>query len=140
MDIKLDWKQGMSFSGSSENGSGFTVPLGTSAEFGGNEDGFRPMELMLIGMAGCTAMDVISILAKKRQVVDSFQVKVHADRSSEHPKVFTDIVVEYIFSGADLEEAAAQRAVELSETKYCSGIAMLRKNSPIHTKITINKV
>ncbi|MCE1253289.1 MAG: OsmC family protein [Anaerolineae bacterium] len=139
MDVKLDWKQGMSFNGSSDNDWGFNIPLGTSAEFGGKNDGFKPLELILIGLAGCTAMDVVSILEKKRQVVSSFQIKVHADRAAEHPKVFTDVVLEYIFSGKELDPVAVDRAVELSDTKYCSAMAMLRKNSPIHTKITINQ-
>jgi putative redox protein len=139
MDVKLEWKQRMSFTGSSEPGFGFSVPIGTGPDFGGDEDGFKPLELILIGLAGCTAMDVISILEKKRQTVTQFEVKVHAERVAEHPKVFSEIVVEYILTGKQLEAAAVQRAVELSETKYCSAMAMLRKNSPIQTKITIHE-
>jgi putative redox protein len=139
MDVKLEWKQKMSFTGSSVPGLGFTLPVGASPEFNGDNDGFKPMELMLLGLAGCTAMDVVSILEKKHQEITRFEVKVHADRASEHPKVFTDIVVEYVVSGKDLDRTAVERAVELSESKYCSGVAMLRKNSPIHTKITLNE-
>ena len=81
MDAKVVWKQKMSFDGSSE--SGFTVPLGTSPGVGGDDDGFRPLELIAIGLAGCTAMDVVSILTKKRQEITSFEVRVHTDRAEE---------------------------------------------------------
>ena len=136
MDAKLDWNQGLKFSGTNAYGS--AVLLEGALEAGVKTEGFKPLELMLIGLAGCTAMDVISILEKKRQVVTQFKINVHADRAEEHPRVFSDIVIEYIFSGNDLDPDAVKRAVELSETKYCSAVAMLRKNSPIHTKITIN--
>ena len=135
MDAKVVWKGRMSFSGSSE--SGFWVPLGTSSELGGDSDGFRPMELIAIGLAGCTAMDVISILEKKRQKVVRFEVKVHAEKAQEHPKVFTGIEIEYIIDGEDIDRAAVERAVELSETKYCPAQAMLSKAVPIKHRITI---
>ena len=86
MDVKATWKQGMSFDGWGGN-SGFSLPLGTSIESGGLNDGFRPMELLLIGLAGCTGMDVISILQKKKQDVTAFDIRVHGDRAADHPKV-----------------------------------------------------
>lgn len=135
MDANVIWKGRMSFDGSST--SGFTVPLGTSAELGGDEDGFRPIELIAIGLAGCTAMDVISILEKKRQIVTAFEVKVHADRSNEHPKVFTSIEIEYLIKGESIDRAAVERAVELSETKYCPAQSMLGKAAPITHIITL---
>lgn len=135
MDAKLTWKNRMSFDGTSS--SGFNVPLGTSSDFGGDNDGFRPLELLLIGLAGCTAMDVVSILEKKHQALTQFDVRVHAERAAEHPKVFTDITIDYVLSGKQLNPAAVNRAVELSETKYCSAMAMFRKNSPIHTQVTL---
>jgi putative redox protein len=135
MDAKVVWKQKMSFDGSSE--SGFTVPLGTSPAVGGDDDGFRPMELIAIGLAGCTAMDVVSILSKKRQEITSFEVQVHTDRAAEHPMVFTHIVIEYIISGKDLSEDAVKRAVQLSEEKYCPAQAMFKKVAPMELKITI---
>lgn len=117
------WQQGLSFMGSA--GSGFEVPLGTNVEYGGADDGFRPLELMLVSLAGCTGMDVISILQKKRQEVTAFQVSVRAERAEAHPRVFTSIMVEYYFQGHNLDAAAVERAVELSETKYCAARAML---------------
>jgi len=135
MDAKVVWKQKMSFDGSSD--SGFTVPLGTSPAVGGDDDGFRPLELIAIGLAGCTAMDVVSILKKKRQEITAFEVLVHADRAADHPKVFTRIVIEYIISGNDLSEDAVNRAVQLSEEKYCPAQAMFKEIMPMELKISI---
>lgn len=135
MDAKVVWKHRMSFTGSAE--SGFTIPLGTSPDVGGDNDGLRPMELLAIGLAGCTAMDVISILQKKKQEVTGFEVQVHADRAEEHPHVFTKIVIEYIVSGPNVERSAVDRAVQLSADKYCPAQAMFRKVVPIELKITL---
>jgi len=135
MDAKVIWKKRMSFDGTAD--SGFTLPLGTVPAVGGDDDGFRPLELIAIGLAGCTAMDVKSILDKKRQEIESFEVQVHATRAEDHPKVFTHIVIEYIISGKDLSEDAVKRAVQLSEEKYCSAQAMFKKVAPMELKITI---
>ena len=97
MEAKVIWKNKMSFEGTSD--SGFVVPLGTTPAVGRDDDGFRPLELLAIGLAGCTAMDVISILNKKKQDVQTFEVQVHVERAEEHPKVFTHLTIEYILSG-----------------------------------------
>lgn len=135
MNAKVVWKNRLSFTGSAE--SGFEVPLGTSPEVGGDDDGLRPMELLAIGLAGCTAMDVISILKKKKQDVSSFEVHVHADVSNEHPKVFSRITIEYIVGGAQVERSAVERAVQLSAEKYCPAQAMFSKILPIELKINL---
>ena len=135
MDAKVTWKGRMSFTGEAE--SGYTIPLGTDPAVGGDSDGLRPLELLAIGLAGCTAMDVISILQKKRQDVTDFEVKVHAERAAEHPKVFTHILVEYLITGREVEPAAVERAIELSETKYCPAQAMLAKACTIEHKYTL---
>lgn len=135
MEAKVSWKGRMTFEGTSD--SGFTVPLGTFPEVGGDNDGFRPLELFAVGLAGCTAMDVISILAKRRMDVKTFDVMVHAKRADEHPKVFTDIEIEYLLSGHDLNREWIERAVELSETKYCPAQAMLEKAVQIRHKISL---
>ncbi len=124
----------MSFDGSAD--SEFKVPLGTVPEVGGDNDGFRPMELIAIGIAGCTAMDVMSILQKKRQEVTSFEVRVHAERAADHPKVFTHLTIEYVIGGNNLSKEAVERAVELSESKYCPAQAMFKKVAPMELKIT----
>ncbi len=129
MDAKATWHQGLSFTGTAE--SGFTLPLGADPGVGGADDGFRPMELMAISLAGCTAMDVISILNKKRQQVTAFEVGVHTERAAEHPHVFTRAVVTYRVTGRGLDEQAVRRSIELSATKYCPAQAMLGKAMPI---------
>ena len=125
MDAKVVWDHGMTFSGTAD--TGFNVPLGASPSVGGENDGFRPMELMAVSLAGCTAMDVISILRKKRQDVRSYEVKVHADQADQHPHVFTHAVIEYLVSGHDVDEAAVIRAIELSAKRYCPAQSMLNK-------------
>lgn len=129
MKASVTMKQGMSFVGTAD--SGFSVDLGASPAVGGDDDGFRPMELMLISLAGCTAMDVISILRKKRQKVTGFEVRVSADQADEHPKVFTDILVTYIVHGPNVDPAAVERSIELSTTKYCPAQAMLTESVSI---------
>lgn len=89
------------------------------------------MEMLLIGLAGCTGMDVISILRKKRQQVTGYEVRVRGERADDHPMVFTEIVVEHIISGHDVSPEAVARAVELSETKYCGAGAMLGKTAKL---------
>jgi putative redox protein len=95
------------------------------------------MELFAIGLAGCAAMDVISILGKKRQEVTAFDVKVHVERAQEHPKVFTSGVIEYHVTGRSVEEAALVRSIELSVTSYCPAQAMLGQVMPIELKYFI---
>jgi putative redox protein len=138
MDATVVWKKGLSFTAKGQT-SGFTLPLGADPHGGGANDGFRPTELILVGLAGCTAMDVISILEKKRQAVSSFEVKAHGERAAEDPKEFTSFFVEYIVRGKGIDPAAVDRAVELSEKKYCSVMATLRHAGPVERKITIQE-
>ena len=84
-------------------------------------------------------MDVISILQKMKQDVTQFEVKVHADRAEEHPKVFTSLALEYVVTGKNIDRVAVEKAVDLSETRYCSAQAMLRKAVPIESRITIQE-
>ena len=137
MDAKVTWKGKMNFTGTAE--TGFTLPLDAESAVGGNNEGFRPLELMGISLAGCTAMDVISILQKKRQEVTGFEVKVHADRADEFPKVFTHVTVEYIITGHNVDPVAVERSIELSSTKYCPAQAMLAKAVTIEHKYTIDE-
>jgi putative redox protein len=135
MKAKVTWQGRLTFTGSAD--SNFEVPLGSSRAAGGDEDGFRPMELIALSLAGCTAMDVISILQKKRQQVTGFQVEAHAERASEHPRVFTRIVLEYHITGSKVDETAVLRSIELSATKYCPAQAMLAPVVPIELKYNI---
>jgi len=135
VEAKVTWQEGMRFEGTAS--SGHTVILDSSAEHGGQNAGFRPMELLLVGMAGCTAMDVISILRKKRQKVTGFEVRVCGERAEEHPRIYTDIHVEYVVRGEDISPAAVERAIQLSEEKYCSASAMLGKAARITSSYRI---
>ncbi len=138
MDVQVNWHGGLSFTG--EAPSGFTVNLGADPKVGGANDGFRPMELMALSLAGCTAMDVISILRKKRQDVTDFKVQVHAERADQHPKVFTGAVIEYLVSGRSVDEKAVRRAIELSAKRYCPAQNMLNKVIPIELRYRIFEV
>jgi putative redox protein len=129
MDAKVTWNEEMRFTGTAD--SGFKVPLGADPGEGGMNSGFRPLELMAISLAGCTAMDVISILGKKKQDVTAFDVQVHADQQTEHPHVFTAAKILYVVSGHNVDEAAVLRAIELSALKYCPAQAMLSKAFPM---------
>jgi len=135
MNASVLWHQGLTFTGTAD--TGFIVPLGADLDVGGEDDGLRPMELMALSLAGCTAMDVISILRKKRQDVTAFEVRVHAERADEHPRVFTSAVIEYEVTGHGLHEAAVIRAIELSAVRYCPAQGMLAKLIPIRLQYAI---
>jgi putative redox protein len=129
MKATVQWKEKMMFVGMPD--SGFPVQLDSDPYFGGSNSGVRPMELVALGLAGCTAMDVLSILQKKRQKVTSFEVKVNAPRSAEHPQVFTGAVILYIVTGNNVNEMALLRSIELSFTKYCPVQKMLEGTFPM---------
>jgi putative redox protein len=135
MHASVTWEQGMRFLGTAD--SQHQVILDADPAVGGADRGFRPMELMAVSLAGCTAMDVISILAKKRQEITGFEVKVDARRAEQHPKVFTDIDIRYIVRGRNIDPAAVQRAIDLSAEKYCPAQAMLGKVAPLHLSFEI---
>lgn len=136
MDVKLNWKQDMAFTGTAD--SGHEVTLDSSEGSGGHNTGFRPMELMALGTASCSSMDVISILRKKRVPFTAYECKVHVESVRDaHPHVFELMEFEYIVTGKGIDRADVERAVQLSEEKYCQGIAMMRKTAEIRSKITI---
>ncbi len=110
-----------------EAGSGHHVTLDAAEHGGGHNEGFRPMELLLVGLAGCTGMDVISILRKKRQEVTGYEVHVTGVRAEEHPMVFVEITVEHIVTGHRIQSEAVARAIKLSSESYCGAGAMLGK-------------
>ncbi len=135
METNVTWSNKLAFTGHNEDG--FNVSLDGEPAVGGEGKGFEPMELIAIGLAGCTAMDTISILQKKHQQVTAFEVQVHAKRATEFPKVFTHITIEYIVEGHSVDPAAVERSIELSATKYCPAQAMLSKACEIEHKYTI---
>jgi putative redox protein len=129
MDAKVIWKKRLTFTGTAD--TGFTVPLGASPSVGGDNDGFRPMELIATGMAGCTAMDVISILSKKREDVTAFEVSVHTESAERHPKVFTSARYEFHVTGHHINESSVLRSIELSTEIYCPAQAMFKQIMPV---------
>ena len=135
IQAKVTLQEGMHFTGISN--SGFNLQLDAKQAVGGAGEGFIPMELMAISMAGCTAMDVISILRKKRQDVTAFEVRVDAPRAAEHPKVFTSATIEYLVTGHNVDENAVRRAIELTSERYCPAQAMLGQVMPIDLRYQI---
>ncbi len=129
MKASVQWKENMTFLGMPD--SGFPVQMDSDPYFGGTNQGVRPMEMVALGLAGCTAMDVLSILRKKRQNVTYFEVKVDAPRSAEDPKVFTRALITYIVAGMNVAETAVLRSIELSITKYCPVQYMLAQVFPM---------
>jgi len=129
MKAAVQWKENMTFIGKPD--SGFAVQMDADPSFGGTNSGVRPMEMIALGLAGCTGMDVISILQKKRQQVTQFEVRVNAPRSAEHPKVFIRALITYIVTGKNVDEAALLRSIELAATKYCPAQLMLGQVFPM---------
>jgi putative redox protein len=129
MKVAVQWKEHMTFIGTPD--SGFTVQMDADSSFGGTENGVRPMEMVALGLAGCTAMDVLSIMQKKRQQVTQFEVRVNAPRSAEHPKVFTRALITYVVTGKNVDESALLRSIELAATKYCPAQLMLAQAFPM---------
>ena len=129
MKATIKWRGDASFSGEAD--SGHTVIMDGAPEFGGRNQGHRPMELVLIGMGGCTAFDVVSILRKSRQDVTDCVAELEAERADTIPKVFTRIHVHFVVSGRGLDPKKVARAVELSSNKYCSASRMLAKTADI---------
>ncbi|RQE59301.1 peroxiredoxin [Pseudomonas aeruginosa] len=123
MKARIQWAGEAMFLG--ESGSGHVVVMDGPPDHGGRNLGVRPMEVVLIGLGGCTNFDVVSILKKARQPVESCEAFLEAERADEEPKVFTKIHVHFVVKGRGLKEAQVKRAVELSAEKYCSASIML---------------
>ena len=116
-------------------GSGHSVRMDGE----GNVTGFSPMELILVGLAGCTGMDVISILRKKRQEITGMTVNLRGDESEEHPKVYTHIDIEFVVRGRAVDPRAVDRAITLSQSKYCPVSAMLGGPAVVHCTYRIEE-
>ncbi len=132
MEATVSWEKDLIFRGVAD--SGFPVKMDSKSS---PETGVGPVELVTIALAGCTGMDVISILVKKRQDVTSFDVKVHADRTTEYPKVITRAALEYVLVGHALDEQAVLTAIDRSVQKYCPVHTMLEKAFPIDLRYSI---
>ncbi len=132
MTAQVKLEAGMRFE--AEAGSGHHLTLDAAEHAGGHNAGFIPMELLLVGLAGCTGMDVISILRKMRQQITAYEVRVEGIRAEEHPMVFVEISVEYIITGYHVQPEAVERAIQLSKDRYCgAGITLGKVARITHT-------
>lgn len=135
MKARVKWVQDVMFVG--ESGSGHAVVMDGATEAGGRNLGFRPMEMLLLGLAGCSAFDVVLILKRGRENITDCVVDVDAERAATDPKVFTNIRLRYTVTGHALDRGKVERAVKLSEEKYCSASAIIGKTAQITYTIEI---
>ena len=129
MSTRVKWLDNMSFVG--ESASGHSVVMDGPPESGGRDLGIRPMEMLLLGLGGCSSFDIVSMLKKGKQDLVDCEVEISAQRADSEPKVFTKIHMHFIISGNDLSEKRVIRAIELSAEKYCSASIMLGKTAEI---------
>ena len=138
MKASVNWQNGLKFIGMGP--SGHPIPMDADSSVGGNEGGLRPMEMIALGLLGCQAMDVLSVMQKKRQDVTGFEVRFDGPRSHEYPKVFTKAVITFVITGKHVEENAVLRSIELAATKYCPAQAMLEQAFPMDLHYEIYEV
>ena len=129
MNISVNWVDGLLMVGKSD--SGHTITMDGPPESGGENLGVRPMEMLLLGVAGCTMIDVVTTLKKMRQDLSHLETKINAERATDHPKVFTDIHIQFILRGQNLDEKKVDKAITLSAEKYCSASIMLGETATI---------
>jgi putative redox protein len=135
MKVQVEWSAPMRFEGVAEGGT--RIVMDAMPEHGGTGAGPSPMQTVLAALAGCTGMDVVSILSKMRAPLERLAIGVEAERASEHPKVFTKIHLRYEFSGANLAQEQVEKAVSLSMEKYCSVSAMLKRSVEVTYEIVL---
>ena len=135
---KISWVEGALFV--AESGSGHTFTMDGAPDVGGRNLGARPMEVMLMGMGGCTAIDVVSMLKKQRQDIEGVEVSLSAERAGEHPMVYTEVKLVYTVRGRKLNRALVERAVSLSDEKYCSATAMFKKTAKITHEVVLVEI
>ena len=135
-DATVRLVEGMHFDGEVD---GFGIDLDAEESVGGRGRGTQPMRLLLLGIAGCTAMDVLSILRKKRQQVSGLEVEVRGERREEHPRTYEQAEIFYRVRGKEIDPKAVERAIELSETRYCPAIATVGKTARITSSYKIEE-
>lgn len=129
-EANIRWAGNMTFVGKA--GTNHLVPMDTVPEFGGDSSATKPLELLLLGLGGCTGMDIVSLLRKMRVDFTGIEMNITADRAEDHPTVYTKIDIEYVITGRGVDPEKVKRAVDLSQEKYCSVSAMLRKACPVN--------
>ena len=135
MKARVQWLDGRAFVG--ESGSGHAVVMDGAPEAGGRNIGVRPMEMLLLGLGGCTAFDIVMILERMREKVTGLDIALEGERAAEDPKVFTKVKLIYKVTGRNLKPANVERAVNLSAEKYCSATAMFSKTATIEHSFEI---
>jgi putative redox protein len=135
---KISWVEGALFV--AESGTGHTFTMDGAEDVGGRDLGPRPMEVLLMGMGGCTAIDVVSMLKKQRQDITGVEVAMTAERASDYPKVYVDVKLIYTVRGRKLNKALVERAVTLSDEKYCSATAMFKKTAKVTHEVVLVEV
>ena len=136
MEANVKWVSGMTFKGTQD---GHEINMDLPVESGGRDSGPKPKTLLLTALGGCTGLDVVSILDKMRVELDGFEMRMSADQTEDQPKVFKAIHLTYVFSGRSLPLDKLQRAVSLSQEKYCGVTAMLAKACPITYEIEVQE-
>lgn len=129
-NAKVTYVQGLQFIG--EASSGHAIVMDGNPEVGGHDTGLRPMELLLVGLGGCSGMDIISILKKKKQFITGLEINVKGEKAEKYPKKFIEIDLEFVVRGRNISEDAVKRAVDLSMNKYCSVKATLEGSAKIN--------
>ncbi len=137
MKARIQWLDGRAFVG--ESGSGHAIVMDGAPEGGGRNIGVRPMEMLLLGLGGCTAFDVVMILERGREKITGLDIELEGERASEDPKVFTQVKIHYKLKGHNLNPKAVERAIKLSEEKYCSASAMFRHTAELEAVWTIEE-
>lgn len=133
--IKVKWIEGLRFVAT--DSAGHSIVMDASKHSGGEGAGFSPMQLLLIALGGCTGMDVVHIMQKQREQISGLEISVSGTRVEEPPRVYNDIQVEYRIKGKDVTECAVQRAIQLSEDKYCSVGATLKAKAAVRSSYSI---
>jgi putative redox protein len=133
--VRVKWIDGMRFVAT--DSIGHSIVMDASKQVGGEGSGFSPLQLLLAALGGCTGIDIVDIMRKQRQTVDDFEIVVSGQRVKEPPRVYSSIRVEYRVKGRDIKERAVQRAIRLSEDKYCSVGAMLKAKAKVTSSYTL---
>ncbi|QXP64445.1 OsmC family protein [Polaribacter sp. HaHaR_3_91] len=136
--VKTTWKENMQFE--SDNPSGLNLTMDAGEESGGEGKGYRPKALMLASLAGCSGLDVVSLLTKMRAEVADFKIDITAELTDEHPKFYNKVKVDYHFTDTDLKPEKIQKAVNLSVTKYCGVMEMFRQFAEVEIEIHLHKI
>lgn len=137
MKVKVNWEGKMRFEAVGD--SGHTVVMDTATSMGGEDQGPRPMEMVLMALGGCTGIDVVAIMNKQRTPIDRLQVEIEAERAADDPRVFTRVIMKYHIWSTEVPEDKVRRAIELTQEKYCSVLHMVNKTATVDYSYEIHR-